>query len=124
VCRAEFPRLQQILDKYKAQNFHIVTINLIAEQEVGALKIMSNYGFTSLKNPGGDFSWSRKAYGVQSTPTSFLLDPEGKIVFNIPGLESLDDEKTADQEVAGLLKWTASTAASAHPAATPVKAQP
>lgn len=85
---------------------------------------MSNYGFVSLRNPGGDFAWSTKTFGVRGTPTSFLVDPEGKIVFNVPGLETVESTRVCDEEVAGLLKWTASPAY-ARAAATPsVKAQP
>jgi hypothetical protein len=101
-----------------------VTINVIDSQQEGAVKIMSNYGFVPLRNPGGDFAWSTKTYGVRGTPTSFLVDPNGKIVFNVPGLESIESTKLCDEEVAGLLKWSASAAASTHPAATAVKAQP
>ena len=100
-----------------------MTINVIGSQQEGAVKIMSNYGFVSLKNPGGDFDWSGKTYGVHGTPTSFLIDPEGKIVFNVPGLETVESTQVCDEEVAGLLKWSASAAAM-HPAAAPVKAQP
>lgn len=113
--------MQQILDKYKAQNFHIVTINVLSNQEEGAIKIMSNYSFTSLKNPGGGFPWATKTYGVRGTPTSFLVDPDGKVVFDVPGLESADSAKLCDQEVSGLLKWSG-TENSAHTA--PRKAQP
>jgi hypothetical protein len=84
---------------------------------------MSNYGFTSLKNPGGNWDWAGKNYGVHGTPTSFLLDPNGKILFNIPGLESLDSEKLCDQEVAGLLEWSAS-GNSVHATAPSSKTQP
>lgn len=101
--------MQQVLDKYKARNFHILTINVMSDQEEGAVKIMSNYGFVSLKNPGGGFAWSSKTYGVRGTPTSFLIDPDGKIVFDVPGLESLDSQKLCDEEVGGLLAWTASS---------------
>ena len=101
-----------------------MTINVIDSQQEGAVKIMSNYGFVSLKNPpGGDFDWSRKTYGIRSTPTSFLVDPDGKIVFDVPGLETVESTKVCDEEVAGLLKWTAS-GAYARSAASPVKAQP
>ena len=101
----------------------MVTINVISSEAVGAVKIMSNYGFVALKNPGGDFSWSKKNYGVWGTPTSFLVDPEGKIIFNLTGLESLDSEKLCDQEVAGLLEWSAS-GNSVHATAPSSKAQP
>lgn len=84
---------------------------------------MSNYGFVSLKNPGGDFGWSGKTYGVHGTPTSFLVDPDGKIVFNVPGLETIESTRVCDEEVAGLLKWSVRPAAM-HTAAPSVKAQP
>lgn len=97
-----------MVDKYKAQGFEIVTINVMTNQEEGAVKIMSQYGFKSLKNPGSGFEWSSETYGVNGTPTSFLLDPDGKIVFNVPGLESADAVETCDKEIGGLLKWVAS----------------
>jgi thioredoxin-related protein len=115
--------LQQVLDKYKPKNFHIVTINVINGQATGAVKIMSNYGFVALKNPGGDWTWAGKNYGVHGTPTSFLVDADGKIVFNVPGLETVEATSLCDQEVAGLLKWSASSEA-ARAAAAPAKAQP
>jgi len=98
-----------VLDKYKAQNFDIVTINVLNNQDKGAVKIMSNYGFTALKNPGGDFDWSMKTYGVNGTPTSFLLDGDGKILFKFNGLESLDATDTCESEVGGLLAYSAAT---------------
>jgi hypothetical protein len=113
--------LQQLLEKYKAQHFDVLTINVEPGQEKGAVTIMSNYGFTALKG-AGDFDWSIKAYGVRGTPTSFLLDPNGKVLFRFGGLESLDAVKTCDAEVGGLLAFdAASTATSARAA---VKAQP
>lgn len=102
-----------------------MTINVIASQAAGAVKIMSNYGFVALKNPGGDWDWAGKNYNVHGTPTSFLLDPKGNIVFDVPGLESIESTNLADEEVAGLLKWSQSAGANSAPAATPAaKAQP
>ena len=98
---------------------------MIGSQAEGAVKIMSNYGFTALKNPGGDWDWARKNYGVRGTPTSFLLDPKGNIVFDVPGLESIESTNLCDEEVAGLLKWSQSASANSAHAATPAaKAQP
>jgi thioredoxin-related protein len=115
--------LQSVLDKFKAQNFHIVTINVIGSQAVGAVKIMSNYSFVALKNPGGDWDWAGKNYGVHGTPTSFLVDSDGKILFDVPGLETVDSTNLCEEEVAGLLKWSASPE-SAHAALPATKAQP
>lgn len=97
-----------MLDKYKAQGLALVTINVEAKQQEGAVKIMGSYGFTALKGSDEGFSWARKMYGVHDMPASFLLDPEGKIVFKIAELESLEAEKTCEVEVESLLKWSAS----------------
>jgi hypothetical protein len=114
--------LQQLLDKYRAQHFGIITINTLAGQETGAVKIMSDYGFTALKNPGEGWSWASKNYGVNGTPTSFLLDPQGKILFKSNGVESIDAEETCNKEIGGLLAFTRATTSS--PAHLAQKAQP
>lgn len=101
--------MQQVLDKHKAQNFELVTINVLNNQDKGAVQIMSNYTFTALKNPGGEFQWATKNYGVRGTPTSFLLDGDGKILFKFNGLESLDATDTCNSEVGGLLAFSATT---------------
>jgi hypothetical protein len=77
-------------------------------EDKGAVTIMGKYSFIALKNPGAGWSWGEKNYGVQGTPTSFLLDPDGRIVFNVPGLETLPAVKQAESEVAGLVRWTES----------------
>lgn len=79
---------------------------------------MSNYNFTALKNPGGGFQWSAKTYGVNGTPTSFLLDPDGKVLFKFNGLESLDALKICNSEVGGLLAFSAGTSNAASARAT------
>lgn len=94
--------MQQVLDKYKKRNFDIVTINIIPNEK-GAITIMSNFGFTALKGLD-DSGWSAKTYGVDATPTSFLLDPDGKMLFRFGDLESTADLKTCEEEVSGLLE--------------------
>jgi hypothetical protein len=79
---------------------------MFTDEDKGAVTIMGQYSFIALKNPGAGWSWGEKNYGVQGTPTSFLLDPNGRIVFNMPGLETLPAAKQAESEVAGLLRWT------------------
>jgi thioredoxin-related protein len=98
--------LQAALERFKAQGFRIVTINMMTSQDKGAVKIMSQYSFTALKNHGEGWSWGQKTYGVQGTPTSFLLDPQGKIIFNVPGFVTIPSEQESENEVASLLKWT------------------
>lgn len=97
--------MQQILDKYKAQHFDLVTINIMNDEDKGAVQVMSNTGFTALKNPGQSWSWAEKTYGVDETPTSFLLDANGKVLFKFNDVESRDDVKRCDEEVGGLLAF-------------------
>lgn len=100
--------MQEALDRFKPQGFQVVTINMMTSQETGAMKIMSKYSFTALKNHGEGWSWGQKTYGVEGTPTSFLLDPQGKIIFKVPGFVTIPSEQESENEVASLLKWTGS----------------
>ena len=81
---------------------------------------MSNYGFTALKSPGQD--WAQKTYGVDETPTSFLLDANGKMLFKFNDVESLNDLKVCEQEIGGLLAYSAATSNAVSARAT-AKAQ-
>jgi hypothetical protein len=81
---------------------------MLTSQDKGAVNIMSKYSFTALKNPGAGWSWGQKTYGVQGTPTSFLLDPAGKIIFKPSGFVTIPSEHESEDEVAALLRWTES----------------
>lgn len=94
--------MQQVLDKYKTQHFDVVTINIVPAQK-GAITIMNNFGFTALKG-ADDSEWSAKTYDVDATPTSFLLDTDGKLLFKFGGLESTADLKACEEAVDGLLE--------------------
>jgi hypothetical protein len=96
------PRLQQVLDKFKTQHFDVVTINIVPDEK-SAITIMNNYRFTALEG-ADDSEWSEKTYGVDATPTSFLLDPDGKLLFRFGDLESIADMKICEEEVSGLLE--------------------
>jgi thioredoxin-related protein len=94
--------LQQVLDEFKTEHFDVVTINIVPDEK-GATTIMNNYRFTALMG-ADDSEWSSKTYGVDATPTSFLLDTDGKLLFRFGDLESIADMKTCEEEVRGLLQ--------------------
>ncbi len=100
-CLAEFPRVQDVLKKYKDKGFVVLAINTMPNEDNQVLEIMqkNGYGFIPLKSP--EAGWSSKIYNVYGTPSNFLLDGEGRVVFT-PSVHDAESEHVFDQEV-GLL---------------------
>lgn len=90
-CRQENPNVVKVYNKYKAKNFDILGISLDTDKAawLGAVKadgLMWNH-VSELKDFNGE---TVKKYQVQAIPTSYLIDPTGKIAAkNLRG-EELD----------------------------------
>ncbi|SER87940.1 TlpA disulfide reductase family protein [Pedobacter rhizosphaerae] len=80
-CRAENPNVLKAYRRYKTKNFTIIGVSLddnkenwqkaILEDKMPWLQVSDLKGF---KNEIASY------YGIMSIPTTFLLDPEGKII--------------------------------------------
>jgi cytochrome oxidase Cu insertion factor (SCO1/SenC/PrrC family) len=101
----ELPHLQELLKKYGAKDFVLVTINIFPDDEKGQL-IMSkqNYGFVNLQAP--DSEWVSKTYDRHGFPTTYVLDADGKTIFTHVGYSPQSIE-AMDAEIAALLARTA-----------------
>jgi len=81
-CELEHPYMLSVYNKYKSRGFEIVGIGLDEEKEVAQAFIQR------LEVPWANLWESRKqgvskvmeTYGVSATPTSFLLDKDGKVI--------------------------------------------
>ena len=90
-CRQENPNVVKVYNKYKAKNFDIIGISLDTDKAawLGAVKAdgLTWTHVSELKDFNGE---TVKKYQVQAIPTSYLIDPTGKIVAkNLRG-EELD----------------------------------
>ncbi len=76
-CRTSFPLLNDLYLKYQAQGFEVIAINLDEDPEA-AQKFLTEFqvSFTTLRDAEGQWA---ETYGVESMPTSFLIDRNGVV---------------------------------------------
>ena len=92
-CIAKLPEIQDAYNKFHDQGFEIVGVSL--DDEKGRLEQF----IKEKKMPWPQFfdgkRWENKLavkYGVDSTPTTYLLDRNGKVITKLTGSEDLNTE--------------------------------
>jgi peroxiredoxin len=100
-CRAENPNIVKAYNKYKDQNFTVLSVSLDAPNGKDRwLKAIHDDGLTWTHVSDLRF-WKNevaKQYGISSVPQNFLIDPQGKIVArNLRG-------EALEQKLAELIK--------------------
>ncbi len=78
-CKAEMPALEKIFQKYKSQGFQIFSINATnQDNRQAAIDLARSLGisFQILFDENGT---AADLYGLRALPTTFIIDPEGKI---------------------------------------------
>ncbi len=100
-CKRSFPWMNQLQQRYGAQGFQVVAINVDAKRE-DALQFLQTTPaeFTVLFDPSGA---SAKAYTVKAMPSSYLIDANGKIVRQHLGFNA-DSAQTLENEIKALLE--------------------
>jgi cytochrome c biogenesis protein CcmG/thiol:disulfide interchange protein DsbE len=89
-CRQSFPWMKTMYEKYSAQGFEIIAINLDKKTE-DAEEFISEFfpPFTIAFDPEGKIA---EAYDVPTMPSSFLINREGMIVYSHAGFDSKKTE--------------------------------
>jgi thiol-disulfide isomerase/thioredoxin len=77
-CQESFPWMNSLLDKYPADKFTIITVNLDAETDamhrfLGKVKA----DFDVYHDPSGQIA---EQFEIEGMPTSYLIDASGKVV--------------------------------------------
>lgn len=100
----ELPRLEPIYRKYKDQGLSIIAVDAYRDTE-GSKRFAEENGLTyhMIENGEGDEEFVRSALGVDSFPTSFLIDNEGKIRRCHLGFDE-GDELKLEEEIKELLE--------------------
>jgi len=90
-CRLEMPSMESIYKKFNDKGLEILAVNC-SEDKATVSSYMINEGFTfpALLDLDGKV---RSAYGVQSIPTTFLIDRDGMIVLRLVGSIDWDTPK-------------------------------
>ncbi|MFQ6066974.1 MAG: TlpA disulfide reductase family protein [bacterium] len=77
-CRYEMPAMEKLWQKFKEEGFVILAVDLReGKEKVSSFMKENGYTFPALLDPRGKVA---STYGIRAIPTTFLLDPEGKIV--------------------------------------------
>jgi thiol-disulfide isomerase/thioredoxin len=99
-CKESFPWMNSLLEKYPADSFTIVTINLDAETDamhhfLGKVKA----DFDIYHDPSGRIA---EQFKIEGMPTSYLIDSSGKVVKKHIGFYTKNTEKY-EREIEELL---------------------
>ncbi|NBG65546.1 TlpA family protein disulfide reductase [Acidiluteibacter ferrifornacis] len=91
-CKKSTPVLKKIYDKYKTQGLEVFAVGNDFENETWLKYIEDNNLDWINGSDGGDFTSNfRHLYDVYSTPQTYLLDEEKKILIKKIEVEALDD---------------------------------
>lgn len=77
-CRESFPWMNALLDKYPADRFTVITVNLDADSaQMQRFLDMVPASFDVYHDPSGAIA---EKFQLEGMPTSYLIDAEGKVV--------------------------------------------
>lgn len=96
-CRASFPHVKEIYDKYHDKGLEVLCVSLDREEEPWLKYIADNKdGIAAYHHvyERGCFwdSKDAKKYGVMAIPTKYLIDAEGNIVADVSSDEVLNEK--------------------------------
>ncbi|WP_368651990.1 thiol-disulfide oxidoreductase ResA [Ornithinibacillus sp. 4-3] len=96
-CEAEMPYMQELYPEYKDKGIEIIAVSLDTTELV-VNNFIDKYDLT-FPIPHDQKGTSRDLYKVGPIPSTFFIDPEGKIVEKIDGALTLDRLEGYFQEI-------------------------
>ena len=94
-CLKAIPEIEKIRSELPEDVFQVVAVNLDQKQKK-ALRFLEKHpiGYPSASDPKGRLP---EQFGLQTMPTSYLIDAEGVIRYVHPGFKKGDGEKLRDE---------------------------
>lgn len=90
-CRVSLPAMSKIYTEYRERGFEVLAINVDADSDAGRKFLASTpVSFPALADPHGDVAASYELLGM---PTSYLIDPDGKVAWVHQGFRRGDAAK-------------------------------
>ncbi|HWP83885.1 MAG TPA: TlpA disulfide reductase family protein [Terriglobia bacterium] len=96
-CNAAFPEVQRIYDKYKEQGLSAVWINVLPDENKKIPQWLEKNRFTIPVLIGASQASLQRDYKLKMTPTHYLLNAAGEILFTHAGHEDGDEVKLEEQ---------------------------
>jgi cytochrome c biogenesis protein CcmG/thiol:disulfide interchange protein DsbE len=99
-CRRSFPWMNSMLERYGDQGLQIIGVNVDKERSLAAEFLAETPADFELRyDPAGALA---ERFDVQAMPSSFLLDPEGKVIATHFGFRFADADEYEASIVAAL----------------------
>ena len=94
-CREEMPSMERAWNKIKEQGIAMLAVN-VGEDEDTIFTFLGDYpaNFTILLDSSGEIT---EQWPVKGLPTTFVVSPDGKLVYRAIGGREWDDEELLDQ---------------------------
>lgn len=99
-CRQSFPWMNEMLDKYDAQGLKIIAINL-DESRDDAMRFLDQVP-TDVDIAFDASGATAEIFNVRGMPSSYLINPDGEIVFSHIGFRKRDTAKL-EAEIASVM---------------------
>lgn len=94
-CRNSMPTFDEVYRKYRKKGLEFFTINMDGEEMANAIRaFLDDEGLeltVLLDEPAGDFLKIADPYGVQGTPTIYIINKKGRIAFAKVGTISYEN---------------------------------
>jgi len=97
-CNLAGPDIQRMYNTYSAQGLSVVWINILPDEQGQVARWQADHGYTAPVLVGGELAQIQNDYGVEGTPTHYLLDGEGRILSKHSGFRA-GDEKGLEEEI-------------------------
>jgi hypothetical protein len=97
-CNAAFPHIQAIYDKYKDPGLSMVWINVVPSENKKVAPWQAEHQYTVPVLLGSSQPALQRDYKLKMTPTHYLLDAQGKVLFAHAGYTA-GDEKELEQQI-------------------------
>ncbi len=97
-CAAALPQIQKIYDKYKDKGLSAVWINVLPEENKLIPKWQDENHFTIPILIGASQDSLQRNYRLTTTPTEYLLGPNGEVLFYQSGYKA-GDEKVLESKI-------------------------
>ena len=91
-CRKEFPSLGRVRKLFKPEEFEVLAVN-VDEDRATALAFAGSPGFPILLDTN---SKATMTWPIKGLPTSFLIDPQGRLAYSLAGEQEFDDPEVVD----------------------------
>lgn len=101
-CNVALPEEQKLYEKYKDKGLSVVWINVLPEQNKLISGWMEKHNLTIPVLIGASQASLQRNYNLIATPTNYLLDAKGAVLYYHSGYKP-GDEKTLEAKIAAAL---------------------